>query len=331
MDDLEIIDLIKNNYDIQINSIEKVKNTYKINSEEGGYCIKIIKYQFSHFYFILSAILHLQRRGFETIPEILKTNKGEYFINFFGKYAYLTEWVKSRLSNYDNPVELALVSEKLGELHNCSEGFTLNKNMRPRIGWFSWIEVFKTRRNEIIDFEHRISQKAHKSKFDFIFLECLGEELERAEKSIIGLENSNYREVMSREVLRRGFCHHDYANHNILIDDNKKINIIDFDYCILDTHLHDLSSIMIRSMKGGRWDTSKGEEILKNYSISNCIKNEELQLMKEFIRFPQGFWQLGIQMYWEQQPWDEKNFLGRLNRYIEDREDREEFVDSFFF
>lgn len=331
MNEKEIIDLVRDNYEIKVNSIEKVKGTYKVNAEEGGYCVKVIKYQFPHFYFILSAIQHLQIRGFETIPEILTTKSGEYFIDFFGKYAYLTKWIPARISNYDNPLELALATEKLGELHKCSEGFVLDSNMKPRVGWFSWINVFKTRRDEILDFKHRISQKAYKSRFDLIFLECLQEEVERAERSIDGLEKSNYRKIMEKDVLKRGFCHHDYANHNILIDDSNKINIIDFDYCILDSHIHDLSSIMIRSMKNGKWDIRKGEYILKNYSLSNNVTREELALMKEFIRFPQGFWQLGIQMYWEQQPWDENNFLSRINKYIEDRDERESFVDSFFF
>lgn len=330
MDESKIIELIQMNYDIKINSIEKIKNTYKINTEEGGYCVKVIKYQYPHFYFILSAILHLQERQFETIPEILMTRDKECFIKFFDKYAYLTKWIPGRLSNFDNPLELAMVSEKLGELHICSEGFDVTANMKPRVGWFSWIDVFKTRRDEILDFKHRISQKAYKSKFDLMYLECLKEEINRAERSISGLEKSNYIQLMEREVLRGGFCHHDYANHNILIDENSKINIIDFDYCILDSHTHDLSSLMIRAMKNGKWDIGKADYIIKNYSLSNKVSNEELSIMKEFIRFPQGFWQLGIQMYWEQQPWEEKNYLGRLNRYIEDRDDREDFVNRFF-
>lgn len=38
--------------------------------------------------------------------------------------------------------------------------------MRPRIGWYSWVNVFNTRCNEILDFRKRIYQKAYKSDFD---------------------------------------------------------------------------------------------------------------------------------------------------------------------
>ena len=36
-----------------------------------------------------------------------------------------------------------------------------------RIGWYSWIKVFNTRCDEILDFKNRINQKAYKSNFDY--------------------------------------------------------------------------------------------------------------------------------------------------------------------
>lgn len=329
MDDGIVKQIIEENYNINVKEIEQVKGSYKVEAEEGRFCVKVVRYEFKHFKFILSSILYLQSRGFEKIPNILKSNKGEYYIEFLGYYAYLTEWIPARVSNFDNPIELAMVSEKLAQLHKCSEGFSLTKDMKPRIGWFSWINVFSTRRNEILDFQKRISQKAYKSNFDLLYLSCIDEEIERADKCINLLKKSNYQKIMEREVLKRGFCHHDYANHNILINSKKEIYIIDFDYCIMDTHLHDLSSLLIRAMKNGKWSKEKTELILKNYSKVIPISEEEIRLMGYFMEFPQAFWQLGIQMYWEQQPWKDELFLSRLSKYIEDRENRTLFTNSF--
>lgn len=330
MNEMEVRRLIEENYPIRVKEIEQVKNTYKIEAEEGRFCIKIVKYEFEHFKFILSAILYLQSRGFNKIPSILKNKKGEYYIEFLGYYAYLTEWIPARESNFDNPVELSMVSEKLAELHKCSEGFSLTKDMKPRIGWFSWIDVFNTRKNEILDFKKRISQKAYKSNFDLLYLNCIDEEIERADKCIEHLKKSNYRSLMEREVLKRGLCHHDYANHNILITSKNDIYVIDFDYCIMDTHIHDLSSLLIRAMKNGKWSKERGSLILNSYSKIAEVTEEELKVMGYFMEFPQDFWQLGIQMYWEQQPWSEELFLSRLSKYIEDRDIRTLFINSFF-
>ena len=51
---------------------------------------------------------------------------------------------------------------------------------------------------------------------------------------------------------------------------------------------------------------------------------------REFIRFPQVFWQVGIQYYWEQQPWGEDFFIEKINRYLEDIDYREEFLEEYF-
>lgn len=270
---------IENNYDMKITEIEKVKNTYKICSGSDEYCIKIIKYDFEHFKFILSAIEHLQRRGFETIPEIIENVRNEKYIKLDSNYGYLTKWIPSRTSNYNNPLELGEISKKLGELHNCSLGFSINRGMKPRIGWYSWINVFNTRCEEILDFKKRISQKAYKSDFDNIYLEYVESEIERGQKAIKGLKENNYLQIMDKEVKKRGFCHHDYAHHNILIDNDRKINIIDFDYCILDSHIHDLGSLLIRVMKDGKWNCDLADLIIENYCITNSISAEEMKLI----------------------------------------------------
>ena len=120
---------IESNYDIKVLAIEKVKNSYRLETENTNYAIKIIKYDFPHFYFILSAIEHLQKREFHKIPQILNNKDGTKYIKLENSYAYLTEWIPSRVSNYDNPIELSKVAEKLGELHTCSTGFNINNNI----------------------------------------------------------------------------------------------------------------------------------------------------------------------------------------------------------
>lgn len=321
---------IEEMYCFEVSDIEKVKKSYKIKSKDRTYCLKIIEYGFEHFKFILGAMKHLKKNNFNDIPRfILNKNSSEYGV-VNGKYAYLTEWIESRTSNYNNPIELSMVTTKLAELHKCSENFNIEKGMKPRIGWFSWQEVFNTRLNEILDFKNRISQKAYKSDFDKLYLENINTEIDRGRRSIDGLIKNNYIDIMEKEVFKRGFCHHDYAHHNVLIDKMEKVKIIDFDYCMLDSHLHDLSSLIIRCMKDGKWSEKKGNIIFYSYEKVKEVNKYELPIMREFIRFPQAFWQIGLQAYWELQPWDDDVFMSRLSKYLIDRKAREEFIDDYF-
>ena len=329
MKNLDIVRILKEEYNIDAKEVEKVKGAYRIEAEDKLYCLKIVKYELPHFLFILSAINHLNNNGFEYAPKVMKTVDGREYIAIDVFFAYVTEWLNGREVSYDNPVELSLAARKLAQLHKASQGFVVEEYMKPRVGWFKWLEIYRTRRCEILDFRDRIYTKSHRTSFDSYYLKLMEEALKQCDNAICNLCNSNYDIRMIDEITRSGFCHHDYAHHNILIGDNNELNIIDFDYCILDTHLHDLSSLLIRAMKYHKWSDERMKNILASYHEIYPLKQEEIPIMAAFIEFPQDYWQRGIQYYWEEKPWGEEFFIKKVKAYEEDREDRQEFIERF--
>lgn len=329
MDILEVRKAVQDAYGLKVNFIEKIKNVYKIYTLDNQFCLKTIRYNIKQFLFIISAIKHLQNNGFKNIPEMIKTQEGMEYINIGGTYAYLTKWLTCRECSYDNPVDILIASSKLAELHKKSRGFKVNETMQPRVGWLKWIETFNTRKDEILDFKKRIYIKKNRTEFDNTYLSMMKQELARAETSIQNLIKSPYLDVMNKEIINRGFCHHDYANHNVLIDSDGEVNIIDFDYCMLDTHLHDLASLLIRRMKNGKWSISNALFIIQAYSVINELKKEEIPIMAAFMEFPQDYWQVGIQYYWEEQPWGEEFFIKKLKKIGKDRKEKQDFVYEF--
>ncbi|NFF38603.1 CotS family spore coat protein [Clostridium argentinense] len=324
-----ISQLVKENYNIDITYVEKNKSVYRVETPYNIYCLKVIGYEFEHFLFILGAIKHLQNNDFNYVPEIIKTINGLDYIKVYDKYAYLTPWINARESNYDNPFDVKNAAKKLGELHSKSENFIIKSNMQPRIGWFRWIETYKIRKNEILDFKKRIDKKECKSQFDLIYLSIMEEELKRCDNSIKNLLSSKYMEKMQKHVCNRGFCHHDYAHHNVLVNHNGDINIIDFDYCILDSYLHDLSSLLIRRMKYSKWELNSAREILDAYMETHRLDQDDIPIMAAFMEFPQDYWQRGIQYYWEEKPWGEEFFLKKLKFFYDDRDEKQEFIENF--
>lgn len=324
-----VSEILEDKYGLKIYSAIKQKNVYKIFSEEGCYCFKLIRYRYSHFKFIVAAMEHLLKSGFVELVPIIPTIKGESFVVFGEGYGYLSPWLRSRECNYDNPYDLREASKVLARLHNYSEGFMIKDNITPRIGWFSWIYTFETRKNEILDFKKRISQKVKKSYFDYLYLEMMNKELTIAESSIANLKKASYKEIMMKDIFKGGFCHHDFAHHNILITEEGKLKIIDFDYCILDSYLHDISSLLLRAMKNGRWELEKSEFILNSYGEEKTLRQEQIPVMAAFMEFPQDYWQLGIQYYWEQQSYGEDFYVSRLKKIKEDIEDKQEFIEDF--
>ncbi|MCB2293140.1 CotS family spore coat protein [Clostridium algoriphilum] len=325
----ELKEIVKDNYSLSINNIKKIKNVCKIESKEGMYCLKIINYEFKHFLFIVGVIEHLQNNGFQNIPKIIPTKCNEKYIKLENKYAYLTPWVDARECDYDNPEEIKLCSSKLAQLHIKSLNFKVKPDMKPRIAWLKWIETFRTRENEILDFKRRISEKENKTTFDNNYLKIMQDEFARGNRSIDNLCKSKYIDKMKEEIKHRGFCHHDYAHHNVLMEKGGGISIIDFDYCILDTHLHDLSSLLIRRMKNGKWSLENALTIMDEYDATNLIYRSDIEVMAAFMEFPQEYWQIGIQYYWEKKNWGEEFFLKKLEKMQEDIVEKQIFIEQF--
>ncbi|MBU3185567.1 CotS family spore coat protein [Clostridium estertheticum] len=325
----EVKEIVKDNYSLSIDNIEKIKNVYRIETRDNKYCLKIVNYELGHFLFIIGAIKHLQNNGFQSIPEIIETNDQNEYITLQNKYAYLTLWVDARECDYDNLEEIKLCTSKLAELHKKSLNFKVTPDMKPRIAWLKWIETFKTRGNEILDFKRRISEKKCFTEFDSNYLKIMQGELERCNKAVNNLYRSEYVSKMKEEIKHKGFCHHDYAHHNVLLEKSGGVSVIDFDYCILDTHLHDLSSLLIRRMKNGKWNLENALFIMYEYDETFPIYKSDIEVMAAFMEFPQEYWQIGIQYYWEKKDWGEEFFLKKLEKMNEDKEEKQILIDKF--
>lgn len=321
--------IIEDNYGLSPVKIEKIKNIYKITCDNRTYSLKVIPYSKERLNFILGAYKHLIEKGLYEVLDIIRTKDGCDFIEIDNGYAYLNKFFDSRTVSYDNPFELSLSAKALARLHKFSQGFKINEKMDIRALWGLWPLNFKNKERDILSFKKEIINKKEKTDFDLGYLSLIDDEVVSIEQSLERIINSNYESLMKEEVVLEGFCHHDFAHHNVLINNNLDIKIIDFDYLILDSHLHDLSSLIIRKMRYNKWSIEDALFIMKSYNSEYRIKDEELKVMGGFMQFPQDFWQVGIQYYVEKQPWGENFFNKKIEKIYLDRDGKASFINKF--
>lgn len=319
---------IEQNYGIEAIELEKIKNVYKVKTDRGYKCFKISKYGIEQFNFIICAIQHLLDKGFSEILPFNLTKEGDRFIKLSEGYGFLIDWVDSREADFKNPIDLKMCVDTLAKLHLTSRGFNFGLGAKGRRYLGKWPIKFQKRCDELLYFKAIIKSKENLTEFDNIFLKNFDFNYKQALKSIKDIKESNYMEIMERHKDHYEFCHHDTANHNFLITPDFKMYMIDFDYCIIDTHIHDLASIIIRNLKHGNWNFETLEYILDAYNESITVYDDELQSIFYFMEFPQDFWQVGLQYYVEHQPWEEEFFMRKLNRIVKDSKEKAEFLGN---
>lgn len=321
-----INEIIEAKYNFTVSGIEQIKNAYKISTNEGYKCLKVSRYDFGQYKFIMEAIKHLINKGYDSVLHPYATRKGEDFIKLAWGYGYLCDWVDAREADFKNPVELKMCVDALSNLHYISREFTAPKESKGRNYYGKWLKKFKKRCDELLYFKALIKSQDKPTEFDKYYLKYFDIHYRQGLKTLQDIEGSGYFEIMEEHKKLSSLCHHDSANHNFLITRDLNIFLIDFDYCVLDTHLHDLASIIIRNLKYGHWTMDTMEFILDIYSNRIPVNESERYLLFCFMEFPQDFWQIGLQYYVEKQSWGEDFFIKKLHRIVEDSRDRMEFL-----
>lgn len=322
----DLKNLVEENYDITILDMNKFKNVYRISAVEGNFCLKQVKHDFYRFKHILDVFNHLEQREFDNILRIIGTYDNKKYISLDDVYFYMTKWIESRELNYSNNYDVIRAAQHIAKFHNYTKGFNVLPDTKPDIRWMRWIDIFKHKINDILEFKGLLRDKKELTIFDQIYFENIDRNVDIAKESIDLLYKFDYEGVVGEHSRKNYICHHDLANHNILLGSHGKIYFIDFDYVILDTYLHDIGSFISRCLKFGRWDKSKLDIILKSYKDVKYITRQEISLIFAFILFPNDFWQIGLQRYKEDIRWNDEKFIRRIMRFENDRDDRVNFI-----
>ena len=321
--------LIEESYGFKIKDIQNIKSISRIETDCGIKCLKRAHLSPSFFLFIYSAVNHLKQKGYEGVIPYSTAIDGSICIPDGDHVYYLVDWICARECRFRREEELKQAIRAAAELHKASVGYVPPKGAKPRVFYNKWLEKCNKKSEELLEFSKTIEDKEYIDDFDEIFSEHLSYYRQQSKESTDMINSSPYFEVSGKSEKSGEFCNHDLANHNFLISEDGNVYLIDFDYCIMDTRLHDLCSLVIRNMRYGVWDIDKAYFILNEYDRVYTVNQKELEVIKALMTFPQDFWQVGLQYYVEKQPWTMEYFLLRLSRIVNDREIRDKFLQEF--
>lgn len=300
--------------------IEQYKLVFRVTAAEGIFALKEIKYPENEFRFIYAAMEHLVSHGFTRINKMMLTKNYYPFSEFKGRKFGLSKWIQGREADYSQKWDLNIAARTLADLHKSSKDFN-PPPFEGRIKWGTWPVSMKGKMEELLDFKKSVQRKSRKSFFDQVFLAHVDYYVGECETALEYLARGAYEKVNSHDAQKQYFCHHDYAYHNVIIDEKGKGNVIDFDYCISDIRCHDIGSLMLRVLKKGEWNYKKAMYALKSYDHKRRVSSKETEVIKALLRFPQDFWQVAFAYYVERnQPRD--RLERKIKNWVQDKERR---------
>lgn len=325
----DMIEGIIENYGCRLVDFMPCRKVWRLNTDCGYKYLKKTRLSPADLWFIYEALEYLHRNAFENAPRLAWSKKGEPFVKTAAGMFILTEWYFGSELDFRNLMDLKQASRLMAEFHLKGNGFSPSQPNDQRTCWLNWPARLERRLEQLQEFRRLANTEKERSAFSRLFLRHFEPHFRQAVASYLALIKSPYVEVAQGACSQRSFCHHDYSGRNLLRTYKNRIYLIDFDYCLLDLRIHDLINLVVRNLKHNNWHFQICNFILREYQQISKLSQAELEVMYALLLWPQDFWQVGLQYYYEKLPWAPQRFLKKLQHKIAYRFSRNNFLGEF--
>lgn len=313
------------NLGIDIYDIIPLRKVFVLFTNEGKKILKIANSNKERIYFIDKVLKYIEKKD-NNVMNYCKNLKGDIITTWDNKDYILLNMIDGREACYTNPIDITLCAGAVSKMHKASYGLDsfLDEDEKLENSSKSIIDQYVSDFNIICEFENMINKFKYKNEFDLLFLDIVNKCKSNVNKSIDLLQCSSYKELnKSKENLV--LCHNDLAHHNFIVNDTE-VNIIDFDYCIIDARIIDIANFAGKVMKSTFYDINILDSILNNYGQ---VSREEVEVLYALFTYPNDFVNITKSYYLKQKSWSEEVFIGRFKNKIELDIFRDELLVQF--
>ena len=320
---------IERQFQIKIESIKANKGIYHLKTNQGDRCLKRINYGPQKLLFVYGAKEHLIKNGFNTIDRYFLNIDGEPYALVTEDLYKLSEWIEGRECDFHNIEEVKIASKALAKLHQASKGYDPPENSKLKSDLGRWPTLMEKRIKSLDKMRDMVRKKNNKSTFDLLYIKSMEFYKEMGTRALQTLNESQYTRFCEIAEEEKGFCHHDYTYHNIILGENDSVSVIDFDYCKREVRSYDIANFMIKVLKRCNWNIDFAKAIIDGYNSENEIEEDEYKIIYAFLQFPQRYWRLANRYYYNEVNWGQNTFANKLENIIKEQEEYIKFLDEF--
>lgn len=320
---------IERQFDLKIEKIKPSKGIYFLKTNKGEMCLKKVSYGVQKLIFIYGAKEHLIKNGFDNIDRFyLNVENNPYAIVNEDIYT-LSQWIEGRECDFMNIDEVVKASNTLANLHIASRGYEPPEHSKLKSDLERWPSVMSKRIKSFDKMRDMVRKKGIKNDVDMIYLKNYEFYKNLAKEAYALFEVSKYYDICKIAEEEKSFCHHDYTHHNIVIDNDEKFNVVDFDYCKREIRSYDIANFIIKVLKKNNWDIEICKNIIESYGKVSKLSDDEIFLIYGFLMFPQRFWRLSNRYFYNDMLIRQNVFMNHFEKILNEKDEYMEFLTKF--
>lgn len=289
----------------------------------GKYAMWVVAKEEPQLLVELELLRILEEKGVEGFlyPVKLRNNRF-YDVLKDGRLFYLTDWLELRPISFRNDFDSLL--KLVIDFRNImsTPGLPILKiKTQPK----SLVERYQEMIKSLKSFAMLASYRLHPTKFDRIFLEHWDGLIHEAESALELIRSSAYLNMAGTQDSFRPIIN-DFSRHNLRALPNGQAVCISLKETVLDIPLMDLASLMVKTGRANRWGHDWYNRIIKAYSESFPLTDEELEIIRAYIAFPWELYRLAARYYHNRVNWPVGVFVEKMGRILERNKEREKLL-----
>ena len=273
--------ILKDGYGIKLYNGIRTRTGFVCKTNQGAKEIRKVSNDISRLISESELRNYIKKRGF-IISTFQKRENGDFFYELNGTKYVLEESLQGNemdFSNFSNACECA---KTLAFFHNCTEGFKYQtmKNDAQKM-----IYTFQKRNLELNRIRKRIKESRKYSSIDLVIIENFETVSNMISKSLSIIEKHTNKNINQKYIV----CHNSFKGDNIRLLENGKKTVTNLDKCSYNFNVADVSDFLRRLIKTELLEFSDIYKILNSYKEIRNINENEKNILKALLIFPQKF------------------------------------------
>lgn len=320
---------IERQFDIKIKTIKPNKGIYYLKTNKGERCLKRINYGPQKLLFVYGAKEHLIANGFNNVDRYYLNTEGEPYALVNEDLYTLSQWIEGRECDFHNVDDIELAAKNLAAMHYASKGYDPPENSKLKSDLGRWPHLMEKRIKALTKMRDMARKKNMKQNFDLVYIKNVEFYKNLAVRALNILKNSEYNALCEKSEVEKNFCHHDYTYHNIIVDKDNNLQVLDFDYCKREIRVYDLANFMIKALKKVDWNIDYAKRIIDAYNTVEPLEEKEYKVLLAFLIFPQRYWRLANRYYYNEVTWAQNTFNKKIQNIVNEQELYSKFIEDF--
>ena len=314
-------------YDFTVSNRSRVRGAILLETNKGYKIIKETRTSAGRLVWENKIKSHLKQQGFTKIDSFYLNKEGTISTSDSSGVRYVVrDWYIGSECDLRNINEIRLAAQNLGSLHVNLKGMGSIVD-GSCVDTEDIVVVFKRHNSEMKHIRNYLKNRKDKNEFELALLQAYATFYNQAVKAVEVLDGPLFRKLYTETCSNRDVYHGSYTYHNVLMCPEGVTTTV-FDKCAYGIQLMDLYYFLRKVMEKNEWNMEYGRAILEGYESVKKLTEDEKEVLKLLLLYPEKFWKLASYYMNGKKTWISHKNMEKLNALCAQLENRDKFINE---